>query len=695
MYNSISGDTEFSVRVFINSSNNTKIECTEFAIISNVFKLTTADDDEINIYNFGTGAWCGNGGYPYGLNTETSQDVYISSIYFVDDGGSFPYSTNSNIIAWFESNGTLTKNKKINKVIVNGVTSVDLTDDQIASSTAEWGTIFHKADGEMAMGSVDSANLTPVATKGTVTNHSIAVTPSVTPTAKGYVVANQSYSGSPVTVSASELVSGTISTITTSPTDVTNYQYASAPAGTAGTPVATKGAVSNHAISITPSVTNTTGYITGSTETGTAVTVAASELVSGTLNITDTSSTDVTNYANAQVVDTNLIAANIASGTSILGISGTFTSDADATAPDILEGKTAYVNGVKITGTGSGGGGAITQYITFTATQANTQVYILQTGSATYGTWTLKCSTDNTNWNNYTVGTYITLSAIGDYVSFAGIDNHATIVQTSGSYIKFVVTSGGANVSGKLAGIYGQKIEYAGEYAYYYMFQNQTRIYDISNLIMPSCAIASYALFGCFRGCTNIETPCALPATTFATHAYDSMFYGCTKLTSCPALPSTTLNTYCYYQMFRGCTALTATMSSLPATTMKNYAYYYMFYGCTALKTHCPLPATTLATSCYEYMFYGCNDLETIAALPATTLAQYCYRYMYQGSAGIKVSTTQTGDYQNAWRIPTSGTGTTATDFAKSMLASTGGTFTGDPVLGTTYYTSNTVVAPT
>ena len=74
------------------------------------------------------------------------------------------------------------------------------------------------------------------------------------------------------------------------------------PNGTAGTPVATKGNVSNHTISVTPSVTNTPGYIAGGTITGTSVSVAASELVSGTKSINSNGSNiDVTNYEKVNV----------------------------------------------------------------------------------------------------------------------------------------------------------------------------------------------------------------------------------------------------------------------------------------------------------------------------------------------------------------------------------------------------------
>ena len=90
---------------------------------------------------------------------------------------------------------------------------------------------------------------------------------------------------------------------------------AAMPSGTAGTPTATKGTVSNHSISVTPSVTNQTGYITGSTKTGTAVSVSASELVSGTYTVDSSGTKDVTNYASASVPSGTAGTPSVSKGT--------------------------------------------------------------------------------------------------------------------------------------------------------------------------------------------------------------------------------------------------------------------------------------------------------------------------------------------------------------------------------------------
>lgn len=63
---------------------------------------------------------------------------------------------------------------------------------------------------------------------------------------------------------------------------------------------------------------------------------------SGTKEITDTNLTDVTSYANAQVVDSNLIADNIKKDISILGVTGTYEGEKGLTAT--VEGETLILS---------------------------------------------------------------------------------------------------------------------------------------------------------------------------------------------------------------------------------------------------------------------------------------------------------------------------------------------------------------
>ena len=83
-------------------------------------------------------------------------------------------------------------------------------------------------------------------------------------------------------------------------------------------------------------------------------------------------------------------------------------------------------------------------------------------------------------------------------------------------------------------------------------------------------------------------------------------------------------------------------------------------------------------------------DYATVESGNHPTMANYCYRYMFQNCTSLKLSSTQTDEYTQEYRIPSSGTGTTATNALTYMFISTGGTFTGSPEINTTYYLSNT-----
>ena len=196
--------------------------------------------------------------------------------------------------------GLDTVNVTVNAVsstyVGSGITRRDSTNLSASGATVSVPSGYYASNASKAVSSGTEG--TPTATKSAVSNHAVTVTPSVTNSA-GYI-SGGTHSGTAVSVSASELVSGTYTVSSSGTADVTNYASISVGSGGA-TASATKGTVSNHSITVTPMVTRTAGYVTAGTANGTAVTVSASELVSGSETKTQNGTYDVTNLASLVV----------------------------------------------------------------------------------------------------------------------------------------------------------------------------------------------------------------------------------------------------------------------------------------------------------------------------------------------------------------------------------------------------------
>ena len=306
---------------------------------------------------------------------------------------------------------------------------------------------------------------------------------------------------------------------------------------------------------------------------------------------------------------------------------------------------------------------------------------------------TLEYSTDTSNWSTWDGTTTLSSATSGsdNVLHLRGTGN--TVITGDNNSYKWVLTGSDIACTGNIENLLDYATVESGNhptmanYCYRYMFRDCTSLTRAPAL--SATTLSTYCYSNMFQGCTGLTQAPALPATTLADDCYNDMFYGCTGLTQAPALPATTLKNYCYQSMFRACTSLTQA-PVLPATTLADYCYNDMFYSCTGLTQAPALPATTLKNYCYQGMFYDCTSLTQVPALSATKLKNYCYRYMFQGCSKIKLSSTQTDEYTQEYRIPSSGTGTTATNALTYMFISTGGTFTGSPAINTTYYLSNT-----
>lgn len=151
---------------------------------------------------------------------------------------------------------------------------------------------------------------------------------------------------------------------------------------------------------------------------------------------------------------------------------------------------------------------------------------------------------------------------------------------------------------------------------------------------------------------------------------------------------SPTMQTGCFLRAFYMCSPLVIA-PELPALTVPSRGYNSMFYACNHLVLPPALPATTVGTYGFYQMFSKCTSLIGVPRLHVEAFPTFSPTLMLANCANIKISSVETEEYTQPYRIPWTGEAPSSTEL-NGMLNGTGGTFTGSPTVNTTYYVSNT-----
>ena len=205
-------------------------------------------------------------------------------------------------------------------------------------------------------------------------------------------------------------------------------------------------------------------------------------------------------------------------------------------------------------------------------------------------------------------------------------------------------------------------------------------------------AYASNTFYFLFMSCralkyaNNLKLMPILNSST--TNAYQDLFRGCTNLEKGPSiLPSTGAAGEFYYSFYESCSKITEVPFIYPQE-LSGDGYNFMFKGCSLIKEPAPIAIKALgwASPSFNDLYQNCSNLERMPRIRDVGL-RMSFDNAFNGCSKIKVSETQDATYQYAFTMPANGSFT-------NMFANTGGTFTGTPTAGTTYYTDQPLVEP-
>ena len=271
------------------------------------------------------------------------------------------------------------------------------------------------------------------------------------------------------------------------------------------------------------------------------------------------------------------------------------TADADATATDILSGKTAYINNTKVTGT-----------IAFKPAQTYTPGTINQTISAGYflsGDQTI-AGDANLVAENIAQGVSI-FGVTGTHSGGSGggggeadefIENHETMTEYTGNVS--TIGKGAFAFCASLTTVSFPNCTTIGNSAF-------ASCYSLTTVSFPNCTtIGGYA----FANCSSLSAASFPSCTSIGNNA----FVNCSSLTTASFPNCTTIGNNAFYY----CSSLT-TVSFPNCTTIGNSA----FYNCCRISTVSFPNCATISI----YAFYYCSSLTTVSFPNCTTIGGYAF----------------------------------------------------------------------